>query len=187
MIGPSSFSYCYLNTIRAGAGSEDARAKREDHSTGRGYPILFPFFRTYKCNLTLVTKNLLSFSFPSSSSDGFAPSFSKSSSLVRIVLPKAMWVKVSIWEPAVNSLSGVDPLPYESVPRVQGMSAPNVFSLFRCRSSLCLWRPFSSRPFSSVWIQSHPSRGCRESCLCSFFLVRARHSICVSVLIWALA
>ncbi|KAK7296140.1 hypothetical protein VNO77_46400 [Canavalia gladiata] len=49
-------------------------------------------------------------SFPSSSSDGFAPSF--------------------------------NPLPYESVPRVQGMSAPNVFSLFRCRSSLCLWRPF---------------------------------------------
>lgn len=53
-----------------------------------------------------------------------------------------MCVKVSIWEPAVNSFSGVDPLPYESVPRVQGMSAPNVFSLFRCRSSLCLWRPF---------------------------------------------
>jgi len=49
---------------------------------------------------------------------------------------------VSIWEPAVNSFSGVDPLPYESVPRVQGMSAPNVFSLFRSRSSLCLWRPF---------------------------------------------
>lgn len=82
---------------------------------------------------------------------------------------------MSIWEPAVNSLSGVDPLPYESVPRVQGMSAPNVFSLFRCRSSLCLWRPFSSRPFSSVWIQSHPSRGCRESCLCSFGPGQALH------------
>lgn len=48
-------------------------------------------------------------------------------------------VKVSIWEPAVNSFSGVDPLPYESVPRAQGMSAPNVF---RCRSSLSLWRTF---------------------------------------------
>jgi len=42
---------------------------------------------------------------------------------------------VSIWEPAVNSFSGVDPLPYESVPRVQGMSAPNVFSLFRSSES----------------------------------------------------